>query len=64
MRIVNPAEDAERDVAREEGRQEGVVGNRIQNARSLLDLLSDEVIADRIGLAEEEVRKLRKDSYQ
>ena len=63
MRVIGPAEEAKDEVAREEGRQEGVVGNRIQNAKSLLDLLSDEVIADRIGLAEEEVRKLRNDSY-
>ena len=35
------------------------MANRIENAGNLLDLLSDDVIADRIGLAEREVRKIR-----
>lgn len=47
------------EVAMQKGREEGIVGNRIENAGNLLDLLPDDVIADRIGLAETEVRKIR-----
>ena len=47
------------EVAMQKGREEGIVANRIENAGNLLDLLSDDVIADRIGLAEGEVRKIR-----
>ena len=44
---------------REEGREEGREKTLIENAKNLLDVLSDEVIAEKIGLPLEEVKELR-----
>ena len=44
---------------REEGRASGIEQTKIENARNLLDILSDEVIAEKIGLPIEKVRELR-----
>ena len=38
------------DDSREEGREEGIEANKLENARNLLGLLPDEVIAEKIGL--------------
>ena len=46
---------------REEGREEGKEEAKKEAARALLDLLDDETIASRIGLALEEVKALRKE---
>ena len=51
--------DTYKESLREEGREEGIISNRIENAGNLMDLLPDDVIADRIGLAQSEVEKLR-----
>ena len=42
-----------------EGKAEGVLENRLENAKGLLDILSDEVIAEKIGLDIEVVKELR-----
>ena len=47
------------DDSREEGREEGVILNKLENAKNLLDVLSDEVIAEKIGLSLEQVKELR-----
>lgn len=41
-----------------EGRVEGKLEEKLNNAKALLDLLDDEVIAERIGLSIEEVKAL------
>ena len=56
---LKDSDEIKDEVAMQKGREEGIVANRIENAGNLLDLLSDDVIADRIGLAEGEVRKIR-----
>lgn len=56
---LKDSDEINNEVAMQKGREEGIVGNRIENAGNLLDLLSDDVIADRIGLSEAEVRKIR-----
>ena len=56
---LKDSDEIKDEVAMQKGREEGIVANRIENAGNLLDLLSDDVIADRIGLAETEVRKIR-----
>ena len=43
----------------EEGRETGIALNRIENAKNLLDILSDEIIAERIQLPLATVRALR-----
>lgn len=43
----------------EDSRAEGIEQTKIENARNLLDILSDEVIAEKIGLSIEKVRELR-----
>ena len=42
----------------EEGREEGIEANKLENARNLLGLLPDEVIAEKIGLSLERVKAL------
>ena len=59
MMYLKDSDEIKDEVAMQKGREEGIVANRIENAGNLLDLLSDDVIADRIGLAETEVRKIR-----
>lgn len=56
---LKDSDEIKDEVAMQKGREEGIVANRIENAGNLLDLLSDDVIADRIGLSETEVRKIR-----
>lgn len=56
---LKDSDEIKDEVAMQKGREEGIIANRIENAGNLLDLLSDDVIADRIGLAEREVRKIR-----
>jgi predicted transposase/invertase (TIGR01784 family) len=47
---------------RQEGRQEGQRQERLRIARSLLDVIADNrLLAERIGLSEEEVRRLREE---
>lgn len=46
---------------RKEGEEIGKLKNARENAKALLDLLNDEVIAERIKLPIEEVRQLRKE---
>ena len=43
----------------EQGMEQGIIKNKLQNARNLLDLLPDEVIAEKIGLSLDEVKALR-----
>ncbi len=45
--------------SRIEGIEQGIETNKIVNAKNLLDILSDEVIAEKIGLPIETVRALR-----
>ena len=45
----------------ERGREEGLKEGKLQIARNLLDVLSDEKIANTTGLSLEEVRKLREE---
>ena len=47
-----------REVGRQEGRQEGIEQTKLENARNLLGLLSDEMIAEKIGLSLECVKSL------
>ena len=44
----------------EEGREEGEKKKALDIAKNLLDVLDDEVIAEKTGLSIEEVRNLRK----
>ena len=46
-------------VGQQEGRKQGIEQNKIENARNLLGILSDEVIAEKIGLSLERVEELR-----
>ena len=52
--------------SREEGIKEGIVEGieqaKIENARNLLGLLSDEIIAEKIGLPLERVKSLHEQS--
>ena len=41
-----------------EGMAEGIEQNKLENARNLLGLLSDEIIAEKIGLPLERVKAL------
>lgn len=43
---------------RQEGRETGIEQNKLENARNLLGLLSDEIIAEKIGLPLERVKAL------
>ena len=43
----------------DDSRKEGVILNKLENAKSLLDVLSDEVIAEKIGLPIDKVKELR-----
>ena len=45
---------------RAEGIAEGIAQDKINVAKNLLDILSDEVIAEKVGLDIEVVRELRK----
>lgn len=47
-----------RKEGREEGRTEGIEQTKLENARNLLGLLSDEIIAEKIGLPLERVKEL------
>ncbi len=42
-----------------QGLEQGKNEEKIKNAKNLLDLLDDQVIADKIGLSLEDVKKLR-----
>ena len=44
---------------REEGRKEGIEETKIEIAKSLLGILEDEIIANKIGLSIEKVKSLR-----
>ncbi len=48
-----------KEKGREEGREEGREMALIEAAKNLSDILSDEVIAEKIGLPLEKVQKLR-----
>lgn len=48
---------------REEGKASGILQNKLENARNLLDVLEDEVIAEKIGLPIEKVKELRKSEF-
>ncbi|MBO5259187.1 MAG: transposase, partial [Agathobacter sp.] len=48
----------------EDGRAEGIEQTKIENARNLLDVLSDEVIAEKIGLSIERVKELRREQVE
>ena len=43
----------------EDSRIEGIEANKLANAKNLLDVLSDEIIAEKIGLPVEKVQELR-----
>ena len=43
--------------------QKGIQKGKLESARSLLDILTDEEIAKRIKLPIEEVQRLREESY-
>ena len=45
--------------SRIEGMEQGIEANRLANAKNLLDVLSDEVIAEKIGLPISKVQELR-----
>lgn len=45
----------------EEGIKEGERETKLNNARNLLDILDEKMIAERIGLPLETVRKLKKE---
>lgn len=47
------------DDSREKGREEGREGALIETAKNLLDVLSDEVIAEKTGLPLEKIQELR-----
>lgn len=46
----------------DKGMQEGREENKLANARNLIDLLDERVIAERIGLPLETVRKIKQES--
>lgn len=46
----------------EQGIKQGIMANKIENAKNLLDVLDDETIAEKIGLDLDTVKKLRKES--
>ncbi len=46
----------------EEGMEEGMKQEKIQNAKNLLDILPEEVIAERLGLSLETVQKLKEEA--
>ena len=48
-----------REKGYEEGREEGRESALVETARNLLDVLSDEIIAQKIGLPLEQVKELR-----
>jgi len=48
----------------EQGMEQGIEQERLENARNLLDLLSDEVIADRLKLPLDTVKELRSQEMQ
>ena len=50
------------DKGMQEGREEGREENKLANARNLIDLLDERVIAERIGLPLETVRKIIQES--
>ena len=50
------------DKGMQEGREEGREENKLANARNLIDLLDERVIAERIGLPLETVRKIKQES--
>lgn len=50
-----------KEIIKEEGREEGIIFNRQENAANLVDILPDDVIADRIGLPVREVEKIREE---
>ena len=50
----------EKSQAREMGREEGREAGKLEAAKALLDILEDEVIAKRLELPLEDVKKLRK----
>lgn len=43
----------------DDSREEGIEMNKIENAKNLLDVLSDEIIAEKIGFPLEKVKELR-----
>ena len=43
----------------EQGVEQGIEANKLANAKNLLDVLSDEVIAEKIGLPISKVQQLR-----
>lgn len=44
------------------GIQQGIISNKIENAKNLLDVLDDEIIAIKIGLELEIVKKIRQEN--
>ena len=45
--------------SRIEGIEQGIEANKLANAKNLLDVLSDDVIAEKIGLPISKVQELR-----
>lgn len=50
------------NMGKEEGKEEGIAEEKLINAKSLIGLLDEHVIAERIGLPLETVQKLKEES--
>lgn len=61
MLIAEYDYDMDIEVQREEAFEDGVEKTKLDNAKALLDILDEEVIAERIGLSLETVQKLKKE---
>lgn len=58
--ILDEMKDKAKAEGRAEGRAEGEKKKTLDIAKNLLDVLDDEIIAEKTGLSIDEVRKLRK----
>lgn len=60
-RLVDKGRNEGREEGRSVGRTEGIEANKLENARNLIGLLSEQVIAECIGLPIETVKKLKEE---
>lgn len=61
--LMDDSREEGKDLGRSEGRELGIKQTKLENAKNLLDILEDEVIAEKIGLPIGKVKELRSSIY-
>ena len=62
--MLNAFEEVEREIEEkgfQEGLEKGRLEEKLENAKNLIDVLSDEMIIKTIGITAEQLKKLKKE---